>query len=90
MAQCRTQGKRWKLADASWLISHLLILRGGWQHTLSGTGRDRSQLWLPRGLRPPHRGQPVLLGQLLQAHRLKMHPGGIKGEHLGKFLHVGG
>lgn len=44
----------------------------------------------PQGLKPPHRGQPVLLGQLLQAHRLKMHPGGIKGEHLGKFLHVGG
>lgn len=44
----------------------------------------------PKGPRPPHRGQPVLLGQLLWAHRLKLQPEGIKGGHLGKFLHVEG
>lgn len=65
-------------------------LGGTWQHTLSRIGRERSQLWVPRGLRPPCRGQPVLLGQLLQAHWLKLQPGGIKGGHSGKFLHVGG
>lgn len=79
MAQHRTQGKGWVLAGVSWPISHLLLLQGGtWQRTPSGIGRERSQLWLPRGLRPPRRGQPVLLGQLLPAHRLKLQPGGSR------------
>lgn len=91
MAQHLTQGKGWVLAGISWPISHLLLPWGGiWQHTLSRIGRERSQLWLPRGLRPPCRGQPVLLGQLLWAHWLKLQPAGIKGGHSGKFLHVGG
>lgn len=63
---------------------------GAWQQTLSRIGRERSQLWLWKGLSPPRRGQPVLLGQLLRAHGLKLQPGGIKGGHSGKFLHVGG